>query len=699
LFLALDDFGADLKKNPDAANNYARGSCAPVAWRRQAEAVTPIPVFSRTGRALRIQPGRLRIAAFAEGEVRRRRSTMSAPQIETMSTPNPAGHSVPARPQLRVWPAVLIVVAYWVAVTVCSKLDLPIYKGFFSSVIASFLTGLLFAIWFLTRRAIPGRDRLIVFGVAVAGTVLVRYVADSSVGFIGVLFAGLPLLCTAWAIWLLIARKWSPAVIRNGLLILLFLIWGQFTLVRIDGIDGEQKADVSLRWSRTAEDLYLAEHASNSTSTSTSTSAKSAATPKLESSGPHTLALAPGDWAGFRGADRQGELRGSKIATDWKTAPPKLLWKQRIGPAWSSFVVLGQRLYTQEQRHEDEAVVCLEAATGKELWVHLDPKARFSDGQAGAGPRSSPVFDKGCLYSMGATGIVNCLDAGTGEKIWSQNVVTDSGAPLPMWGFSSSPLVAGGNVIVYAGGPGEKGLLAYRADDGKSAWSVATGPVSYSSPHLVKLGGEPQVLFLSDLGLIALDPKSGKLLWQYEAPSKQIWRVAQPRQIGDSAIVLGSEDLGLVKLDLAHHDGAWTPTVAWKSQALRPAYNDFVYQDGFIYGFDEGFGCCVDAQTGQRKWKGGRYGHGQLLLLADQKLLLVISEYGQVALVSARPEKYEELGHFEAISGKTWNHPVVAHGRLYVRNSEEAACYELATPEVRAARALRTESTATAAVR
>ena len=236
-----------------------------------------------------------------------------------------------------------------------------------------------------------------------------------------------------------------------------------------------------------------------------------------------------------------------------------------------------------------------------------------------------------------------------------------------MWGFSSSPLVAGGVVIVYAGGPGEKGLLAYRVKDGEPAWSVASGVTSYSSPQLVTLGKEKeaQVLFFSDAGLIAVDPASGKLRWHYDAVATQMWRVAQPRQIGDSAIILGSEDLGLVRLDLTQHDGTWTPAVAWQSQSLHPAYNDFVYQDGFIYGLDQGLLCCVDVQTGKRRWKTGRYGYGQLLLLTDQKILFVISEYGDGVLVAARPDQHEELTRFSAIAGKTWNHPVIVRGRLY----------------------------------
>jgi outer membrane protein assembly factor BamB len=602
---------------------------------------------------------------------------MSTPQIATESIPPLQAPAAQSPRVLRVWPAVVIAAAYWLAMLVITKLDLPIFAGFFSSVGASVLTGLLFSIWFLTRRAIPGTTRLLAILVVVAGAMLVGFGSDKSVGFQGLLFIGPPLLVTACAIWLLIARKRSPTVIRNGLVVALALAWAPFLLIRINGVDGDQQASISGRWSTTAEDRYLAERAA--------AAPKSPAPQSLESGANHTLALAPGDWPGFRGENRQGELHGAKIATDWKAAPPKLVWKQRIGPAWSSFVVLGNRLFTQEQRGDEEAVVCLDAATGKEQWAHLD-KARFSDGQAGAGPRSSPVFDKGRIYAMGATGVVNCLDAATGRVVWTRDALADSGASKPMWGFSSSPLVVGDLVIVYAGGPGDKGLLAYRTADGKPAWSVATGPVSYSSPQLVKLGKEAQVLLLSDAGLIAVDPASGKLRWSYETPPRQMWRVAQPRQVAESSIVLGSEDLGLMRLDLTpHSDGTWTPTVAWTTRALRPAYNDFVYQDGFIYGFDEGFCCCVDAKTGTRQWKGGRYGHGQLILLADQKLLFVISEYGAGVLVSARPDKHEELGRFEAISGKTWNHPVIARGRLYARNSEEIACYQLAMPDTHTA--------------
>ncbi|MBI3840210.1 MAG: PQQ-binding-like beta-propeller repeat protein, partial [Planctomycetia bacterium] len=234
---------------------------------------------------------------------------------------------------------------------------------------------------------------------------------------------------------------------------------------------------------------------------------------------------------------------------------------------------------------------------------------------------------------------------------------------------------------VFAGGDESKGLLAYRAATGEPAWTTATGPISYSSPQLVSINGQPQMLLLSDRGLVSVDPESGSVLWQHEAPGSGIWRVVQPRQVDDNGILIGSEDLGSVRLDIAHDAGSWTPAQRFRSRAIRPAYNDFVLSDGFVHGFDEGLFCCVDAQSGKRRWKAGRYGHGQVLLIADQRVLLVISESGEAVLVTASPEGHEELAWFQAVKGKTWNHPVIAHGRLYVRNDEEIACYELKLAE------------------
>jgi len=231
---------------------------------------------------------------------------------------------------------------------------------------------------------------------------------------------------------------------------------------------------------------------------------------------------------------------------------------------------------------------------------------------------------------------------------------------------------------VFAGGEGDKGLLAYRADTGEPAWQVATGHGSYSSPHLAFFEGEPQVLCLSDGGLIAVEPESGNVLWKYGSAAAGAPISLQPHPLGDSQIVIPSAaDFGLATLEVKRNEGAWVAEKLWPSRGLHPSFNDFVIHNGAAYGFDEAIFGCVDVTTGKRLWKGGRFGHGQVLALADQDLLAVVAETGEVVLLKANPKKLEELCRFQAIEGKTWNHPALVRGRLFVRNAEEMACYEL----------------------
>jgi outer membrane protein assembly factor BamB len=366
-----------------------------------------------------------------------------------------------------------------------------------------------------------------------------------------------------------------------------------------------------------------------------------------------------------------------KIATDWDTARPKPLWRQRVGPGWSSVIVVSGRLFTQEQRRQKETVVCYDAARGKELWVHEDA-VRFRETVSGAGPRATPSYADGCVYTLGATGILNCLDAATGKRKWSRDITAVAGAKVPLWGFSGSPLVVDGMVIVFAGGEGDKNLLAYRTTSGKLAWTAPAGKESYSSPQLALIAGKPQVLFLSDNGLTAVHPASGAVLWEHGVAMPGAPRAVQPHILDKGQLLVAHlVGTGVALIDVSQEKERWQVVQRWESHALKPEFPDFVVHQGHAYGFDAGIFCCIDAATGKRCWKEGRYGRGQVMLLADQSLLLVVSDKGQAILLAANPRRHEELGRFRALAGKTWNHPVIAHGRLYVRNTVEMACYEL----------------------
>jgi outer membrane protein assembly factor BamB len=389
------------------------------------------------------------------------------------------------------------------------------------------------------------------------------------------------------------------------------------------------------------------------------------------------IALRPDDWPGFRGPQRDGTVRGLNIITDWNAHPPKLLWRQPVGPGWSSPVVVGGRVFTQEQLGANEVITCRALDNGSVIWSHTDP-ARFEESMGGPGPRATPQFADGKLYTFGATGVLNCLDASSGQSIWLQNVATQTGVAPPMWGFASSPLVMRGIVIVYVGGA--KGLLGYHADTGLPAWSINSGLQSYISAQPAVLDGREQVLFMSDMALFGADPASGKLLWNHDVPSPQMWRAIQPHVISPTQVVVSSEsDLGTALVEISHAGDAWSAQRKWVSRALKPSFNDFVVQDGYAYGFDGQIFSCTDLKTGKRTWREGNYGHGQVVLLADQKLLLIISEEGELVLLKATPDRHEELTRAPAIAGKTWNHPAIAGAKLVVRNGQEMACFDLPT--------------------
>jgi outer membrane protein assembly factor BamB len=277
---------------------------------------------------------------------------------------------------------------------------------------------------------------------------------------------------------------------------------------------------------------------------------------------------------------------------------------------------------------------------------------------------------------MGATGVLNCLDAASGKCQWSRDITADAAAKA-LWGFSGSPLVAQRMVIVFAGGEDGKSLRAYRTDSGDPVWAAPASQGSYSSPQLTTIAGKAQCLILGDGGLTAVDPATGAVLWQYGPAMTGAPLVVQPHCVGQTQLVATLNLPGLSLIDLNVDNGKPVVNRVWATTQMKPEFPDFVVHQGHIYGFDGGVFCCVDLATGQRCWKQGRYGRGQVMLLADQSLLLVLSETGEAILLAANPRRHEELGRFQALEGKTWNHPVIAHHRLYVRNAEEMACYQL----------------------
>ena len=556
--------------------------------------------------------------------------------------------------------AALLVAAIWTLLLVGYILDIESFLWFLISTGSQLLATIAFFVWWFRRTSIPFRHRLLAFAAAIAFGILVGILCGSVIKpQVFLVSLGIPLVLAAWTLYLALAPR-QPFPLP-GLLLALALAWCPFFLIRINNLSGNMRPDLHFRFTPTGEELYLA-HPDRPAAT-----LPAAAT---------ALALRPGDWPGFRGPDRDSAARHLKINLDWKSAPPKVLWRERIGPAWSSMAIVDGRLFTQEQRGNQETVVCLDALTGREVWSHSDP-ARFDEATSGPGPRATPTFADGKLYTQGALGTLNCLDAATGKLLWSRNDGADSAAKTPLWGYSSSPLAAAGRVFVCTAGEGHAGLLAYSDTGGPPLWKADVGLMSYSSPQFAAPFEEERILIFTDGGLYALLPATGELRSHYPIPrTVGVPPVAQPCPVADNRFVLGhGAGFGAALVQFA--PGTAPPTRQWITTQFKPSFSDMVLYQGYIYGFDGTVFCCVEAATGKRQWREGHYGAGQVILLADQGVMIVITETGQAILLRCSPAAHEELATLEAVSGKAWNHPAIAQNRLYVRSDAEMTCLEL----------------------
>lgn len=611
---------------------------------------------------------------------------------------NQLGQSSSHRP-LRLWPGVVIVLFLILARYVLPKLfpeatlfGMPLL---FLGVMAGVACGIFLVIWWLFFSRAPWSERILAVLLMVGGIFITRYLVHVSIrgGAMGFLMFILiiPAICIAFVIWALATRNLSTGIRRVTLVAAIVISCGIFTLIRTNGLTGEGSSDLKWRWSKTDEEKLLAQQNEKEEPiapvptiktpepTQTETTVTQTQEPQTKiaevQAAPAPIATQEENlepiWPGFRGPNRDGIVKGVRINTDWSTSPPKELWRREVGPGWSSFAVAGNFMYTQEQRGDDEVVSCYRLTTGKPVWKHKDSQ-RFYESNAGAGPRGTPTYSNGRIYAFGATGILNALNARDGSVIWSRNVSKDAKRKVPMWAFSSSPLVVDDVVIIAAAGK----LAAYDISNGNPRWYGPDGVGGYSSPHLLTIDGSPQVVFMSAAGVDGLSPTTGEVLWQFKL-SEDI-RIVQPAIVSDGDLLVSGSGKNIRRISVTHESSKWDVKERWTSIGLKPYFNDFVVHNGYAYGFDGSYISCIDLTDGAKKWKGGKYGAGQLILLADQDVLIVVSEQGDIALVSATPDQFKELAHASAISGKTWNHPALANDILLVRNGEEMAAFRLA---------------------
>jgi outer membrane protein assembly factor BamB len=523
----------------------------------------------------------------------------------------------------------------------------------------------------------------VIIGLAVVALVVIDTWKDTDVDssklsmakMVTVLFAGILLL-----LWALRMPGWKK---RYVWLAFAAAVGLTFVFVRYDGMKGNfLPTFVARNWVQDAffggsPDTILEQHRQS----------------QGKAEGQADLTEKPGDWPGYLGPNRDGVATGQRLARDWKKTPPREVWRQPVGGGWAAFSVANGFLVTIEQRRDREVVACYEAATGKEVWT-AGWNTRFSESMGGDGPRATPAISGGDVFALGANGRLVCLDGKDGREKWAVETLADN--TNVQWAQSGSPLVVDNLVVVNPGAQTEaakgKAVRAYDRATGNVVWTAGNHPTGYSSPHLATLGGKKQVLIFDAAGLAGHDLTTGTELWRFSYPTFQGINVAQPVVMDESSIVVAAGyNVGGARIKVTESEGKWTATEVWrtKNSVMRWKFSAGVRRadtnGDYAYGLNDGHLECVDLKTGKAAWKdenrpreGEGIGFGQILL-ADDLIVAVTEKSGELVLVEATHQAFRELGRYKAFKrgSKTWNNLAIANGRVYIRNDEEMACFDL----------------------
>ena len=421
---------------------------------------------------------------------------------------------------------------------------------------------------------------------------------------------------------------WSSRLTGLGILVgACGLFLGAF---RFEGFEGDMWPRFRFRFEPTAEERLQEFLATESTSPSPSSEQADE-----DGNSAAGLTVTTSDWPGFRGANRDGIAAVTPGEFNW-TKEPTELWRHPVGRGWSSFAVVQGRAFTQEQRDELECVVCYDVKSGQQIWVHEDAE-RFDEPLGGPGPRATPTIHDSRVYSLGGTGLLNCLDAINGELLWQKNILKEVDALNIEWAMAGSPLVVGDLVIVNPGGDKGKSVVAFDRLNGETIWTAGSDKASYAAPTCRTLLGQKQLVIFEGEGVKGYLPESGTKLWNVGWTNGPKVNAAEPIPISDRLLFIGSgygQGSGLVELS---RDGEeWKTETLWTSRRFKLKFNAAVQQGEFAYGLDEGILACLNMRTGKQVWKRGRYGYGQILLAGDA--IVVQVEGGDVAFVEATAE-------------------------------------------------------------
>ncbi len=500
--------------------------------------------------------------------------------------------------------------------------------------------------------------RWVSLGLFSIGSLCIFYFNDAEFTLSGRPTLDMLLLAGAFNVFLYVwIRKsnWSKATQVKSIIAVALIQAALLACFQVEGVLGNGRPVFAWRWASLPADLVAPRSSNDQTA---------------------DLKDAIATWPQFRGRRRDG-VADSKVV-DWAKRPPKELWRKPIGAGWSSFVVVGEYCYTMEQRGDEECIVCLDLKTGVPIWSHANLE-RFREISGGEGPRSTPTFDSGFLYSLGATGVLNCVDARNGDLLWTVDVLRKFDTENCLYGMCGSPLVVDGKVIISPGGRNSS-LVAISKLNGSVVWQCGNSPASYSSPTLAEFGGIDQVVIFNGEGIYSHTLDDGRKLWSipWVSNEAELNNVCEPISIGDDRLFVSSSyGNGCAMFRIQRKDVEFFAERIWTNKNLKSKFASAVFDGEFIYGLDEGILVCLDPETGSRMWKNGRYGHGQLIVSGNY--LVVQSEKGFLALVERTPDEFREVARVPALKERTWVHPVVAGKFLLTRSDRNVVCFALET--------------------
>ncbi len=482
-------------------------------------------------------------------------------------------------------------------------------------------------------------------------------------------------LASLWVLWLAWLPAWPlPWFLRFGLLVVLLMeTVGFLEVCEVRSLTGDARLEFALRFNRQrlpgdqdAEDEFAE-------------AADLTATTKF-------------DYPQFLGPWRMAIAGEMVLARDWEANPPREIWRRNLGAGWGGFAVVGDFAVTQEQCGNYECVSCYRIADGTLAWRHRDLARFVSPLKAGDGPRATPTVSDGRVYSVGATGILNCLDGTNGKVVWTVDILEGNGSQNIQHGVAGSPLVYDDFVVVSPTGKNGPALVAYDRETGERRWQAGSDQASYSSPMIAEIQEVKQVLLFTSKSIAGHDAVTGKELWSFPWENSEHINASQPipnAGSGGQVFISTGYGKGAALLQVSRgNDGAWSVDSLWQRNTMKTKFTTPVTLWGYVYGLDDGVLECIDLKDGKRVWKDGRFGHGQLLICWGKgqndplrELLVVQAEDGSVHLVRATHAGLRELGSVPGLASKTWNTPALAGRFLLIRNDREAVCYEVPLEE------------------